>query len=457
MRRQELAEILDNFNYIRISFDIFKRSISKYREDIYSHQFSNQQILIPFNKRLNSLELNPVLIKEVIIKKDDIYYSINNVLFQIKEKYSMREVDTDCIIEAIDKLKNTRSLEEIIKYFPNFMYKDRLKQQISILEQNNNKIINKRNSIKKKIDPKSKRYHHQLNYVDKTHPICEDVKQTAKGLVYNELKEKHLTILNLILEYRKNDFKELSSIPNDTMNIINKNALNLFLALTVKNYVEKEEKDSNNYKAFMRYLKNYLNSNKGLVDSKYIVSIQYNNALGLSGTKRYKISAIVDFVEEETKEKDNNSIDKTQDEYSFFGWDPNGESREIKGYSDSVYLDLSGTKKRVLQEKIDYYNALGYEKLHIGQNSFEGYLGFELDNGIVIIDKIYVNSNRREFSTEDAAAYITTKEEFEKLSKMSRSECIEKINSKQLNAVRVYHYEGWEKIVTEKSAVLAKK
>ena len=170
MRKKELTEILDNFNYIRISFDVFKRSISKYREDIYSHEFSSQKILSSFNKRLDVLELNPVLIKEVTIKKDDVYYNINSVLFQIKQKYSMREVDTDCIIETIDKLKNTKSLEEIVKCFPNFMYKDRLKQQIAILEQNNDKIINKRKSIKKKIDPKSKRYLHQLNYVDKTHP-----------------------------------------------------------------------------------------------------------------------------------------------------------------------------------------------------------------------------------------------------------------------------------------------
>ena len=248
----------------------------------------------------------------------------------------------------------------------------------------------------------------------------------------------------------------MSVVPNETLSIIDNNALALFVALKVKNYAEKENKNSKNYKAFMRYLRNYLNNNKGLVESKYTVSIQYDSSLGLSGVKRYKVSTIVDFINEETKEKDINPPIEIKEEYSFFGCDPNGEIRGWKGYPGPSG-GTNARKEEILKEKLDYYNALGYKKLHIGQNSFEGYLGFELDNGIVIIDKIYVNSSRRELSTEDAAVYITTTEEFEKLAKMSRCECIEKIESKELNAVRVYHHLGWQKTVEEKSVVLAKK
>ena len=81
--------------------------------------------------------------------------------------------------------------------------------------------------------------------------------------------------------------------------------------------------------------------------------------------------------------------------------------------------------------------------LKIGINSFNGYLGLCLEDGTIILDKFYDNLEKGKIS-HDQAIYITDEEEFEKVTILSKKECIDQIKKGKVKAKRIYHQGFWE-------------
>lgn len=454
MEIKDLPIILNNLNYINVSMDTLISSFFR------SNKIPTRDKVINTYKNIfKNLDVDYSNISKVTIRKDGIYYNIDSLLSQIKHVYGFSNLEKDEIETAMKKMKEANTLSELSDRFPHLNCSKFLENNVSKLIKQNNSNLDKRDKQKKACNPSKKGYKQRLKRIDKMFPICEDVRETAKKITFKTLKKSHLYNLDLLLKYCDNNFKSFTKVPHKYIELIDTGALNLLVALSVKGYAENTNKDSKNYAGLIKYLKDYLENNEYLLLKDYTISIEYNNPLGLSGVKRYKIRTIQDFINEieNNDNKEQVSI-KEDNNHSFFGYDSKEKSREVlKQFYRICDAKINESTKRVMREKLDYYNELDYLKIHIGQNSFDGYLGFELDNGIVVIDKIYNNSQKEKLSTDSAAVYITTVDEFAKIRDLSRMECIHKISNKEIIAKRIYHNVGWQEKVTKTSKVIVKK
>ena len=95
------------------------------------------------------------------------------------------------------------------------------------------------------------------------------------------------------------------------------------------------------------------------------------------------------------------------------------------------------------QTMITVYESLNIIKVKIGIDSFDGYVGLVLDNGKVILDKFYEDRKVGKIAN-DNAIYIVREEDFEKITKMSKTEAIAAINAGKIDAVRMLHSTHYE-------------
>ena len=112
-------------------------------------------------------------------------------------------------------------------------------------------------------------------------------------------------------------------------------------------------------------------------------------------------------------------------------------TKSLSGHDNSEEL------KEILRRKLALYESLNIIKVKIGIDSFDGYVGLVLDNGKVILDKFYEDRKTGTIAT-DNALYIVQLADFEKITKMSKTEAIKAINAGEINAVRMLHNKNYE-------------
>lgn len=234
--------------------------------------------------------------------------------------------------------------------------------------------------------------------------------------------------------------EDYSNVPN----IFNEDKVGLSLAYLIVNHLKLSKEVGREDKVLkdLVYLREYLSNNKDLIESGYAVPI--------FGKKPYMI-AYVNSVVKANSEKKVISTDKNieRHNYSFFECDE-VKSREILDnlYEHSFYGDNTPDLKEILKRKISFYEDLDFTNIKIGKDSFDGYIGFELPEGFVILDKFY-DDIRRGIIARDNAIYIVSKGDFRRITKMSKTEAIEAINSKKINAKRIIHSGEYEDKVKE--------
>jgi len=241
-----------------------------------------------------------------------------------------------------------------------------------------------------------------------------------------------------------------------TVNIeLDKDKLNLHFAYIIMNHAEKckESNETVKYKHAINSLVRYLNSNKHLVEEDFSVPLEYRTS-GISGIliskgKRYKISKIKNYVDKNLKEIKNESQSKKVEKlnYSFFECDGT-KAREILGkYYRNISSSITKEElKEILKRKMKLYDSINYIKLKVGIDSFDGYIGFQLENGYVILDKLYEDKQEGKIATNNAI-YIVREEDFEKITKMSKKEAMEAIELGLIKAKRIIHSGDYEEKV----------
>lgn len=133
--------------------------------------------------------------------------------------------------------------------------------------------------------------------------------------------------------------------------------------------------------------------------------------------------------------------------YSFFEIKYSGGKDFLKKVSRySAYYDNSEELKILLERKIKFYETLGFVSLKIGKDSFDGYVGFELPSNYVILERFFENQKSGKIA-KDNAIYIVRTEDFEKITRMSKTEAMKAINEDEIEAKRVFHSRGFEERV----------
>ncbi|MBO5138641.1 MAG: hypothetical protein J6B89_03265 [Bacilli bacterium] len=94
-------------------------------------------------------------------------------------------------------------------------------------------------------------------------------------------------------------------------------------------------------------------------------------------------------------------------------------------------------KRRAILDSSNYLYQL------MGKNHFEGYVGYLYANGNVIFEKFYENIKKHKIA-KSHATYIMTLDNFVEMSKRTKSEIIQYIESGNTDVKRIYHTQTWQ-------------
>ena len=279
------------------------------------------------------------------------------------------------------------------------------------------------------------------------HNIPEN-KQSPR-IVVKKFITKEIDNINYLRRISKDNFIELTSA-NKYMCLIDENKLKLIIASQIMNAASNEKYQ----KGVLKYLKEFIIQNKELLQQNYEIKIYNNYLFGTSHYKEFSMKKIYDFinntVEKEIKEEKRTQSTPTKQvkvekmNYTFLDTETGKQHEILKKYFKLGTLSKSeDEKKNLLKRKLDYYNNLNITKVKIGVNSFEGYIGLCLENGKIILDKLFENLSTGLIATNEAI-YITEESEFEKITKLTKIECIDQIKKGNLKVKRIIHKGSWE-------------
>ena len=126
-----------------------------------------------------------------------------------------------------------------------------------------------------------------------------------------------------------------------------------------------------------------------------------------------------------------------------------GSGRSVRKPSISSNNGVSANLKKaydLLDKKVDVFYQQDCEQL-VGKNHFIGYIGFLYPNDIVIFERFYKVSKKDpsvKKPTMNEAIYVMHRDNFEELSKLSKSEIISYIQDfGNKDVMRIYHKGAW--------------
>lgn len=412
-------------------------------------------------------------------------YSYSNAL------KSMSEVSEDnCenlipdIKEAIEKLKNIQTENQLKKEFPMLYTKYRRQKELYNSVKETNKNINTAKiPLLVSLQLKKKQI------------------ETMKEIGYDEEKIKRIFEISEIfsLDYFKKEFAEsfnnLADNISDIFNYLTENKLNanslfvnnekLNLYLATK-HMEMCENRDNKAQRFIYYVSNYFNEDKSRKDNEKIkleTGKIYNEQLGFMYDKGYVITPkelytrykkflidhpdikVVDFSKVDFSNMNLVEVEEFVKEYINdlqANWEiiPEGEFdntviKEMeKNRCKTNEIDKEKHQERLIElymEKQEFYgNTDPFFRVQ-GKNTFDGYIGFIYTNGKVVLDKFYEKASTGKLA-DGEAIYIMDISDFYRLSQFPKSTLI-----KDERVKRIYHTTDWQgkvdKIINNKENI----
>mgnify|MGYP000830377539 CR=1 FL=1 len=227
--------------------------------------------------------------------------------------------------------------------------------------------------------------------------------------------------------------------------IFNERKLKLYFAYKLMLYAKYCEKNGDTTKALYAqdYIKRFLEKNPTLIASN--LTIRFTKKSGQKKFwKEYQIQELVRFANIKLPKavKKEDKIDTYS--YSFFECSEEKTREIFANFTRGLSIaDNSEELKALLSRKLALYKSLNITKVKIGVDSFDGYVGLVLDNGKVILDKFFEDRKVGKIAT-DNAIYIIREEDFEKVTRMSKTTALEAINSGLIDAVRFFHSGDYE-------------
>lgn len=222
--------------------------------------------------------------------------------------------------------------------------------------------------------------------------------------------------------------------------------LQLYIACNLVGYAERKRlnNDNNGFTLALDTLKSYINNNPELAEQGLSFTIPQPN----SKAKKYDISEVLRYIDRfapKNKKPEDDGMEKYN--YSFFQTDPK-TSQDILRKVVRLAQETNNSEelKELLRRKVALYESLNYVNIKVGTDSFNGYMGFTLANGTVILDKLFENLQEGKIAT-DNAIFIIKAEDFEKVTKMTKTETLEAIQLGLIEAQRIIHRGNFEERV----------
>lgn len=294
------------------------------------------------------------------------------------------------------------------------------------------------------------------NYVQARPPIGQKWKYSSRQKYYEKEKKIRPSEEKKALNRIKNEVNAFIHICENEENIIpkvsfNERKLNLYFAYEIVYKHAKrcetkgfDSKYREKYKEALKYLIEYIDREKGLY---------YNLEDGLIKSRFLELEKYVNDRRKKDIKKDvsnkhrglNHPV-KIKDLNCYFFVCEGIMSKDL--FDDickkCVQEDNSIELIEKLLRKERYYNSLNYNTLLIGKEAFSGYIGFKLDSGIIILDKLFENINKGIIAKEGAIFVVQDEDEFEKIIKLSRTQARVAIDSGIITGGRIIHQGCYE-------------
>lgn len=369
-----------------------------------------------FNRRLSPLSIN-YNIEENYNMADNYIDFLQKLNYKLFDKISFY-LDKKDIVKIYDLIKIKITNKGFIFDFSNLekyicstfnITIDKL-EDIKDDEQKIEKILKNNNKINHIVNTRSEK----LN-------VCTFDILAKRKIIYRRIVSDILEILS--------GYKYMMV----SIDILNKDKIKADMADKMYNVAIKNEKKKNlDYFTALKYLVNYYNDNKN----------NYGN-FHLS-----KISTYLNKIKDK-KKKEKTRKKKQVDKYNYNFFEEDVEfSKEILSHVTKLNNPKNTDKlKKILERKLDLYNSIGYSKIKIGKNSYDGYIGFVIDNK-VILDRLFSDLNSYTIAI-DNAIYIVNENDFDEITKMSKQKVIEAINNNLIDAKRIIHNGKYESKVLE--------
>lgn len=399
----KLTNILLNYKQINIHIDLIKKYclLPMYKNISLKPSLEMDQLTDKFNVPKPSIKI-------INITSTGLSFDITSTLNSILSKYNLAssqgedlQPKLDQIIDHWESLKRANQLKMA---FPK-LYQYYLKKE-SKFRQVHNIPLNKK----------------------------------APRTIFKKFKQEQINNI----QYLKNHLSQITDC-SYFLSVIDLEKLNLIVATQIMNLRKKGKYLDSSY----LYLTEYLHINDQLVRKNYQIKRYTINALGIEEVEIIAIKDIHQYLyprpSKETKVSSKAKLQEKQYSYTFLESTPK-QTYEILGkyYKLGSTADNEEQRKQLLQRKINYYQALPIKSLKVGLNSFEGYLGFCLEDGTIILDKFFENLTTGRIA-ENQAIYITSEEEFDRITKLTKIECMNAIRAGKIKSRRKTHAGEWEK------------
>lgn len=350
----------------------------------------------------NTFDIDDKIIKHLYIKPNGIEFILTNLIDILCEYFNIENDEN-----KIDNLNNL--LETITEKSIMGIASD------SKLMKENYDNYKLKNFLPENTSNKKKKLHKNREFAIKT-------KSNIRSFIDLILNEKRYSTVNDLL--------------------FNEEKLNLYLAHNVMEYSKhcKKNQEELNYNYSLKYLIYYIENNKELLDNNFELNI--NNHL------KYSIGNIQQYINSQNIiRKSSSELDvkkQKKNNYNFFECDKS-KSREILKKIIRLIQENRDNDKLIdlLKRKIELYDSLNYINMKIGNDSYEGYIGFTLENGYVVLDKLFDNLKEYKIATKNAI-YIIKETDFDKVTKMTKTQTMEAINLGTVEAKRIIHRGNFE-------------
>ena len=417
-----------------------------------------------YKKLLGNYEKMPIMVNNKLfnLMKNDskipteemLGYDLTTLLNVLPEKSNPSLIMIMVTKEGL-KYDFSRLKEEMFEYFD---IKDR-KNAITELEKLQEDLFLKRLNLFNLSDLMYERYKKDLyevlsNFNKKTARLSQN-KRKGRNKLLRSIEEFEIeSTLNRISDEAEAFKNFLINEKNyKVSDVFNEDKLNLYLAY---NIVYKHSKLCRENIKDEEYLKKY---NESLKYLREYVEREKSNFLGSdvnkSGNKEYlEIKNYLEMIDKEKEKKirQKETEKKNSNFYNYTFFESDGEtSKEVlnNAYNYCYKKENSSDLKLLLKRKEDFYNSLNYKDILIGRDTFNGYIGFRLENDVVILDKLFEDMRKGIIATDNAIYIANNNEEFEKISRLSKTKAIKAINEGKINAKRVIHHNSFEQEVTD--------
>ena len=388
-----------------IFFDNTKIHISKEK---YFNKGKSVTSLNPdlFTLISNFYGFNKDLISSLIIKNNKIYFDLKKLRKYLCSYYNLK--DDENLLDNIRVIKN--------KY---------LNSEYAIFSSNKNEND----------------FNHYKNKLMRTSDnLSKKAKKNLHKRALKEYKEINVRNINRFEKFIQNydEYKKVDLI------MIDFDKLNLCLAYEL---FLKTWKVDNTGEVFIKnvgILVEYIKQNIHLLSSDFhtrdirMIDL-YKKMVVLEKLAEYEMKQMLN---EKTKEDTNNkNLEIEKKSYSFFEYDVKESDdpiRKIVKFSRNEENDEE--LKLLLKSKINILKSLNFNKIYIGSESFKGYIGFAFNN-YVLLDKIYTANKR---IAKGSAMFLIKEGDFEKITRMTKSEVIDAIKMGKIDAERIYHSKSFE-------------